>query len=1241
MGRPSLGPMTSPWTDPNADPCPRRARPAARALLVAMLGLGSGAWTASGPPGAASAQPAPERLAYRLEATLRAPEAPLRPGHFARVVDVAVRPDGVRLVLDGRQAAVHAIAPSGTPLAVWPLSLPEEGTWQPRAVAAGRGAGAVVLSVGDTMSGEVSRFDALDGAGRSAGRWTSEAQVGYWDAAMTAGGEVLAVRTQPHPAAVREGAGGAARAGGLDVYSGGVLVERGADPQLDRPIAVDVGPDGRIWVIDWRPAPDQVGPLPPPTTPEPSDAPHGAAQEPPPEGIVELAPDRRFLARHAFYDADDVAAGPHGVVVARQLEVLPLDAPRDPLWSAPADTLSFGAGAAVGLRVSAPADGALEIGLRHCRLQGLARLPRAARPIGPATFVGALAWPPLDGPRHPVAVAAGADGLALLTGRFEPLGGLLAPPGPPPGAVIGGADGAPQAVQRWSPGGALLDQLGLCGDEDDWYRSQGDVRGVRDMAVDGGTILAARADLLEGRRASAPLGGWVAWPDAWLPEPLDEAADPPVARTTAIDAADGLGVALDGAAARLFWFDPATGAPLGIGDASALVEGGVLADVALGAASPAGDRLVALAEPAAWAVHVLVRRGSDGSLAPLARIAAPAPPRRIARLPSPGALGDVVVLGDGGLARHAADGSLRAAWTGPDDAEVVDVAADSDGLVYAPFVRTEPPRPDPGDGRRAVRDAGILVFAPDGDAPGPVPPTPAPSTPEPPSCRLEGDKRAAPARLRLGEQVTVTLRVAPSCAEVGAVRRLVLVVDTSRSMGWDDALAEATDQLAFALTYLGADDEVALVAFDDAERARILVPPTTRHARVATALAGLRPDGDTRVAPALALAAALVAADRPTEVLVATDARFSDAATTEADALRAAGAGLSFLVYPHRNFDPLDVRILAGYAGGDRARVVASPTRRRVAEVVAALPSARSVLAGAALDVVDVVPRNMRYVEDSSSPPAAWDPGSRELRWRFAPPSNAALLGYRLEPLEPGEWPTNLFAAAVLTDALGARVEHVLPVPRVEVLAPGPEARRAYLPYGALGACLRVPSMALALAIDTSSSMDEPAAGGGTKLDAARAAASALLGGLRPGIDDAALVAFDAASRVASPLGAGPAARAAALAALRTAPGTALELGLAEAGRALDAAPDGASRAVLLLSDGRTSGRPDDARAAAADLEARRIARYVVALGPDADRALLAEVASGPGAFAHEDDPARLRALFEALLERVRCAAGG
>ena len=70
------------------------------------------------------------------------------------------------------------------------------------------------------------------------------------------------------------------------------------------------------------------------------------------------------------------------------------------------------------------------------------------------------------------------------------------------------------------------------------------------------------------------------------------------------------------------------------------------------------------------------------------------------------------------------------------------------------------------------------------------------------------------------------------------------------------------------------------------------------------------------------------------------------------------------------------------------------------------------------ITIDDVVPQNMRYIPGSAAPLGTWDAASRTITWRYGRvmASSPIEVSYRLQPLEPGTWPTNVEATAPFRD---------------------------------------------------------------------------------------------------------------------------------------------------------------------------------------------------------------------------------
>lgn len=223
--------------------------------------------------------------------------------------------------------------------------------------------------------------------------------------------------------------------------------------------------------------------------------------------------------------------------------------------------------------------------------------------------------------------------------------------------------------------------------------------------------------------------------------------------------------------------------------------------------------------------------------------------------------------------------------------------------------------------------------------------------------------------------------------------------------------------------------------------------------------------------------------------------------------------------------------------------------------------------------------------------------------------------------------------------------------------SPTPRPGRIWLPVALRGACMPASRpLLVALAIDTSSSMDERSGGGSeTKLDAAKAAAIAfvdVLQGLGRG-DRAGVVAFDARARVAVDMTADSVRLRAGIEALATGDGTRIDEGLRTSLAMLAAALDGAVGpvrvdtvpVVVLLSDGRPDeGTADAALAVAAEARGAGagagVKIHTIGLGDDVDEAILRAIATTPEDYLAAPDPAALHAIYRELARDLPCPGG-
>lgn len=179
----------------------------------------------------------------------------------------------------------------------------------------------------------------------------------------------------------------------------------------------------------------------------------------------------------------------------------------------------------------------------------------------------------------------------------------------------------------------------------------------------------------------------------------------------------------------------------------------------------------------------------------------------------------------------------------------------------------------------------------------------------------------------------------------------------------------------------------------------------------------------------------------------------------------------------------------------------------------------------------------------------------------------------------------------------------------------------------------------VALVIDTSSSMT------GTKLADAKDAALGFVGllDLAPDRDRVAVVRFDADAELSLKLSADRAAVEHAVRELETRRGTRIDRGLREALAELRrprSNPDN-TPVVILLTDGRHTGRPGADLAAATEIRRAGIRPYAIGLGDDVDEEALIAVAGETGRYFYAPDSRQLASIYREVAREIDCPAGG
>ena len=280
------------------------------------------------------------------------------------------------------------------------------------------------------------------------------------------------------------------------------------------------------------------------------------------------------------------------------------------------------------------------------------------------------------------------------------------------------------------------------------------------------------------------------------------------------------------------------------------------------------------------------------------------------------------------------------------------------------------------------------------------------------------------------------------------------------------------------------------------------------------------------------------------------------------------------------------------------------------------------------MTVVDELPGDMRYVQDSATPGATWDPAARSLTWQIARlPFSGTTLRFLVEPTQLGHRQTNTQARSQYIDGLSSTGELRFPIPAVDVLdreptptptftpfptpTPRPTATAMppeplYLPLLVWQQCRgKAVHADVALVMDVSSSMSLAAApGGATKLKMAIDAARIFVGMLAFPGDQAAVISFDSAAELRQPLTGDLTAILAALDRLDPGQGTRIDLGLQRASDELasERAVAANNHVVVVLTDGQNTGAPDSTvRERAERGQGQGIVIYTVGLGGDVD----------------------------------------
>jgi Mg-chelatase subunit ChlD len=499
-------------------------------------------------------------------------------------------------------------------------------------------------------------------------------------------------------------------------------------------------------------------------------------------------------------------------------------------------------------------------------------------------------------------------------------------------------------------------------------------------------------------------------------------------------------------------------------------------------------------------------------------------------------------------------------------------------------------------------------------------------------CTITGRQTVDAMRIERGRTVGLTLSIAADCPVQAQGRAdIMLVVDISNSMmdyGKHEASKLAVAQFVDDVDF--ARHQVGLVLFNDS--AYVAQPLTDRADRVTRAFdAAGRPSGGTNIAAAIRTADEEIALrGRPAAVsiiVLMTDGLSSEAPMAEAARESRRKGTVIFVIGLGEDAAQAVLRRLAS----SPEHFAYTPGPEGLAEIYARIAAMIRAFVVTDVWLYDRLGPDVTYAPGTGEPDEPQ--GAGELAWRRAfILTGATSLTYRVRIDRAGRVRPSGALWADYTDGDGLRRRFHFAPAEVEVVEP--EVHTAYLPIAWRDAC--VPARAWAdvvLALDTSSSM------AGDKLAQAIAAAKVFLGLLARGGNQAAVVSYDEQARLVHPLSSDVASLEQAVDGLVFGRGTRLDRGIRAATEELTSSRHRAGNlpVIVLLSDGRQLDQPATARDWAEIARMQGIGLYTIALGADADRTMLRDLAGSPARTWYAPGPEDLVTIYDEVAGAVRC----
>ena len=523
---------------------------------------------------------------------------------------------------------------------------------------------------------------------------------------------------------------------------------------------------------------------------------------------------------------------------------------------------------------------------------------------------------------------------------------------------------------------------------------------------------------------------------------------------------------------------------------------------------------------------------------------------------------------------------------------------------------------------------------------------------EPSPCRLQLDKQAHPDRIPIGDRTRLTLSAIPSCPEHSGPLDLVLVIDNSGSMEWENKLVMAKQA---ATRFVQKSDmqntRIGVISFSESA---VIESEMSQDAQaLIRTIENIPQLGGTNIVAAMNEAKQLILDSRatrpwpaekePIEVVVflsdgRQDQLFGEdgrryASEAAEEMKEATGAILSTVCLG----DDCD-RFLMAHVASSKLLFFVSPTADELVDIYSEIGELLRKPRVSYMQIRDVIPSNMKFLPNTAEPAPDRIEGDTVIWEIEAIGTDPVVISYWLKPLEIGTWPTNVEATNDFKDIFEREGQAVYPVPEVTVFG------SVYLPIMLREQCVpEQQTTDVVLLLDVSSSMlDAARSGEMSKLDAAKQAALIFVDQMRLPADRVALVIFDAEARRIHELSGDVNSVRAAIQALPSGKGTRIDLGIKESHSLLEAIPREVDRsqAIVLLTDGRPS--TDDAKV----LNAARSARdsginiFTVGLGQDVNPDLLRSLAGDKARYFAAPDAASLQDIYRKLALLVPCPGG-